>query len=83
MQYNIHHTIKGQGNVQINGKGFGNDVSNVIVSLIPYGESLSRMGLLRQMDLHEQYHSHKIEHKPLKQIHMSSFFSSHLMRRDR
>ena len=73
----------GQGYVEINGKGFGNDISNVIVSLIPVGETLSRKGLLRQLDIHEHYHIKKIEHKPLNPLHLSPFFSSHLERRDK
>lgn len=71
----------GTGSIQITGSGFGNDTANVMVSLIAVNTVSKRR--LKQTEIHKQYNFDRIEHKPLNQLHMSSFFSSHLQNRDR
>ena len=71
----------GTGSIQITGSGFGNDTANVMVSLVAVNTVSKRR--LKQTEIHKQYNIDRIEHKPLNQLHMSSFFSSHLQNRDR
>ena len=66
----------GAGTVEISGTGFGNDASNVVISLIPIEPGQKK----RSIPLHEHHQIIRIEHRPLNKLHMSSFFHAHLTR---
>ena len=67
------------GSMEIFGSGFGNDSSNIMVSLVAVDTISNR--IMRDVKIHEHHQLVEVEHKSLNQLHMSPFFHAHLSRK--